>query len=335
MVQAFGVALSFIIGPLLVPEPPGGNITYSYFPKPSEGNITHSLYMLETPGGNKSSSLITNTTGKDIERIRSSIMRYMYYECGWSALLLLLVLLYFPARPPTPPSITASIVRTGFFQGLKQLFQNRKFWILATVFTLPTSLQGAWSSVFNVVLEPLGVTQDTAGWIGFVSTVAYNASGIICGIFADILKKQMKLMVISLYLLALCAFSTFALMYVKIVPAYLPLIYITICLGNIGLWAGAPILFELSCECTYPVAEGTTVGIMTWLDNIPGLILLLIFMIPNIGSSWTNWTLVAGTAVSIPILLLFKEEFSRFNIDTQDRQTDVQSIDSNTPQETA
>ncbi len=74
---------------------------------------------------------------------------------------------------------------------------------------------------------------------------------------------------------------------------------------------------------------------MTWLDNIPGLILLLIFMIPNIGSSWTNWTLVAGTAVSIPILLLFKEEFSRFNIDTQDRQTDVQSIDSNTPQETA
>ena len=308
MVQAFGVALSFIIGPLLVPEPPDGNIT---------------------------SSLGSNTTDRDIHRIKTSIMRYMYYEFGWSALLLILVFIYFPARPPTPPSITASIERTSFFQGLKRLFRNKKFWILATVFTLPTSLQGAWSSVFNVVLEPLGVTQDTAGWIGFVATVAYNASGIICGVFADILKKQMKLMVISLYLLALCAFATFALMYVKIVPAYLPLIYITICLGNIGLWAGAPILYELSCECTYPVAEGTTVGIMTWLDNIPGLILLLVFMIPNIGSSWTNWTLVAGTAVSIPILLLFKEEFSRFNIDTQEGQGNVQSSESNADQETA
>ncbi len=334
MVQAFGVALSFIIGPLLVPEPPGGNTTHYHFLDPPDGNITYSLFQ-ELPVGNISSSLVINTEN-DIERIRGSIMRYMYYECGWSALLLLLVLIYFPARPPTPPSITAAIVRTGFFQGLKQLFQNKKFWILATVFTLPTSLRGAWASVLNVVLEPLGVTQDTAGWIGFVSTVSYNVSGIICGIFVDILKKQMKLMVVSLYLLALFAFSAFALMYVKIVPAHLFLIYITICLGDIGMWAGAPILFELSCECTYPVAEGTTVGSIIWLHNVPKLILLLIFMIPSIGTSWMNWTLVAGTAVSIPILLLFKEEFSRFNIDTQDKQTDVPPTDSNNhrPQET-
>ena len=61
------------------------------------------------------------------------------------------------------------------------------------------------------------------------------------------------------------------------------LMYITQTLGSVCLSAGVPLLFELSCEVTYPVAEGITAGIVTWLSNLAGLIFLFIMMIPNIG----------------------------------------------------
>ena len=47
-----------------------------------------------------------------------------------------------------------------------------------------------------------------------------------------------------------------------------------------------PLFFELTCESTYPIAEGVTNGFLTWLNNIPGLILLLVLMVPSIGTTY-------------------------------------------------
>ena len=41
-------------------------------------------------------------------------MRLMYYEFGFSALILLIIVIYFPTRPPKPPSISASIERLDY-----------------------------------------------------------------------------------------------------------------------------------------------------------------------------------------------------------------------------
>ena len=49
-----------------------------------------------------------------------------------------------------------------------------------------------------------------------------------------------------------------------------------------------PLFFELTCESTYPIAEGVTNGFLTWLNNIPGLILLLVLMVPSIGTKITS-----------------------------------------------
>ncbi len=47
----------------------------------------------------------------------------MYTECAACVLLLLLVVVYFPAKPPSPPSLTASIDRTSYLHGIKGLFK--------------------------------------------------------------------------------------------------------------------------------------------------------------------------------------------------------------------
>ena len=46
-----------------------------------------------------------------------------FVEFGWSALLFLIVLLYLPARPALPPSLTAATERTSFKKGLLRLFR--------------------------------------------------------------------------------------------------------------------------------------------------------------------------------------------------------------------
>ena len=51
--------------------------------------------------------------------------------------------------------------------------------------------------------------------------------------------------------------------------------------------AATPIFFETACEVTYPVSEGVTNLVLTLVNNMFGLIFLLVQMIPNIGKSDT------------------------------------------------
>jgi len=60
-------------------------------------------------------------------------------------------------------------------------------------------------------------------------------------------------------------------------------IFSTYIAANVFMGASVPLFFELACEVTYPVAEGVTNLVLTLVNNIAGLIFLLIPLIPNIG----------------------------------------------------
>ena len=49
----------------------------------------------------------------------------LFAEFGCCAALFLLTLVYFPTKPPTPPTVTAGVDRIEFKKGLKQLLQLR------------------------------------------------------------------------------------------------------------------------------------------------------------------------------------------------------------------
>ena len=67
------------------------------------------------------------------------------------------------------------------------------------------------------------------------------------------------------------------------------MLYITDIVGNMAIFGATPLFFELSCEAAYPVAEGVTNTLMTWLNNLIGLIFLSILMIPATGQScWSS-----------------------------------------------
>ena len=53
--------------------------------------------------------------------------------------------------------------------------------------------------------------------------------------------------------------------------------------GNVFMNAATPLFYETACEVSYPVAEGVTNLVLTLVNNIFGLLFLLVQMIPNIG----------------------------------------------------
>ncbi|KAI4795323.1 hypothetical protein KUCAC02_031487, partial [Chaenocephalus aceratus] len=86
-----GGAASFIIGPLVVPAP------------------------------NNTQTFTSTVSVGDENFIRERIQMVMYAELAAIALLFVAVLIYFPARPPVPPSVAAASQRLGYRSSICRL----------------------------------------------------------------------------------------------------------------------------------------------------------------------------------------------------------------------
>lgn len=152
-----GTALSFVIGPLLVDD---------------VGVLVNKSQELDY------NKLRKSLNSSQIAEYKHQIMNFMYLEFGVTALVFLCVLVYFPSKPATPPSITAAIGRLDFSIGFKALLRKKRFWLLVFIYGLSTGIYGAWCSVLDLNLSVFDINQKTAGWLGFGAVVAGSVSGI-------------------------------------------------------------------------------------------------------------------------------------------------------------
>ncbi|XP_071128730.1 solute carrier family 49 member 4 homolog [Mytilus edulis] len=292
-----GGAVAFIIGPQVVSEPKYINCTR---------NIS-TCY-------SANSTLLSN-----LATLRDEIMLLNYIEFGVAALLMITVFIYFPNAPPTPPSETAGMRRTDFKAGTKKLFKMLKFWHIAFMFAIPSGVYGSWGSVLDVNLKPFGISQKEAGWLDFYGSIGGTIFGILLSRFSDIFMKRIKSFLVVVYSVAALFFVIFTLMCTKIIHSHTGVLYFT-CIGGSILVGGAmPLFFELSCETTYPIGEGVTTGLMTLALNLTGSMFLLLSLIPNIGSIWPNWTLIGCIVITVPMLIAFKADYKRIDVDVDNK----------------
>lgn len=149
----FGIAQSFAIGPAMVPN--------QFVPS------------------NASNSSSSDCPERLTRLADYQLTKYMYFELGLCALVFFCVLLYFPARPPLPPSLTSSTSqRLSTKSSFRNLTRNRPFWLLATLTGLTFGIYFGWLSMLDVFLAKFGVDDITAGWLGCSATLAGVFSGI-------------------------------------------------------------------------------------------------------------------------------------------------------------
>ena len=117
-------------------------------------------------------------TDELMKKLSNQIMRYLYIQLGVCGLLFLLVLVSFPNKPPKPPSATATLERVDFKSGLKQLFFNRQFQLIAFAYGLTTGVYSAWCSDLAINLHQFNIDDETAGYLGFWAVIAGAVSGV-------------------------------------------------------------------------------------------------------------------------------------------------------------
>lgn len=139
-----GTAVGFTIGPAMVPF---NNQT---------GNSTHDMHVVE---------------GK--------ILHYFWLQAGLAAFILVLILVYFPNKPPLPPSISSSTNHLSGRAGFSHMLRNCSFWVIAGLCGLNFGVYFGWVSVLDVILSDFGVDEKTAGWLGCSATLVGILPGII------------------------------------------------------------------------------------------------------------------------------------------------------------
>merc|ERR1719235_2188171 len=158
-----GVAFSFLIGPAIVKQP--GD---RFFDK-------------------------TRTT--------QQFMLYMWAEGVYSIACLLCVVLYFPNKPPTAPTVSAQTQRTSFTQGLKVLAKSKAFWIVGGGYGVMTGMYTGWSAYLLPNLEsflPANRAQGESGWLGFYATMIGCVVAIVVSKLSDIIGGHMRIIVLTL-----------------------------------------------------------------------------------------------------------------------------------------
>lgn len=305
-----GVSLSFIVGPYLVPDPvysSTGIIPYNENQR-SDQSVSSFAYSYNI--SNSSEPVVTN-----LSEIRQGILNLLYTHAVAIVITLILLLAYFPAKPPQPPSITASIGRTDYRRAILAILKNGPLWLVVTAGALPIGIVGVWIAILDVVLKPIGVTQIDAGWIGFWHTLIGCFSGIIIAKFSDFFNRRRKLFLLILFTLAAACALWFALITQKLVPFDVTQLYVAGILLGIFVDGTTPLFYEMCAEASYPVAEGVTGGFYTSVNNIFGVIFLSLVSVPDISTSWMTWAVLGSLVTSLPLLVAFPERYKRTDID--------------------
>nr|CAB3266291.1 disrupted in renal carcinoma protein 2 homolog [Phallusia mammillata] len=309
----FGTGAAFIIGPLFVQQPSNNT-----------RNISCSTHVTNFVSNNGSC--------QEVYALRSQIKHVMYMEFGVSAAIFISMFIFFPNKPPSPPSISASLDRLNLKEGLIALKSNARYWVVAVTSAMVLGTWGGWTGVMPLLFSPLGISQNTSDLMGFVTTLAGCAIGMVIGWLTDRLKGRMKLVLVILFTVCLLAFAYFVILankWLKFPPfvAHEAEVWVVLVVLGIAMNAAVPLTMEMSADAAYPISEGTSASFVVWLMNVLSFVFLLGL---NVSSNplFANYILLACLVLAVPILAFgIKEVNQRLQLDKQvkDDESEISS----------
>ncbi|KAK9963425.1 hypothetical protein ABG768_006612 [Culter alburnus] len=176
--------------------------------------------------------------------------------------------------PPTPPS--ASVVTSSsepFLQGVKLLLTNKAYMVLLVCFGSGIGIFTCFSTLLEQILCVKGYSNDFAGLCGAVSIVFGVLGAFLLGLYVDKTKNFTEVTKINMCLTSLGC-SVFAVVS--------QLSDQKIIIGAVCAWFGLfgysvyPIAMELGVECSYPVGEATSSGLIFVSGQIQAALYMLL-----------------------------------------------------------
>jgi len=189
-----GQALNAAVGPIVMALPP--KISAVWFPVDERTTAT-----AITGFSNSVGSVIGFAYGFFVHTSEHIII-LTYIQTLCCLILCIVVIIYFPERPPSFPSESSSLEKppTSILNSIVHLLLNKDFILLSFVGGLSSGIFAAWSALLDVILSPLGYSQEQAAWLGFSATLAGIIAGILVGRFSDSYSRHIKLFLIVFFL---------------------------------------------------------------------------------------------------------------------------------------
>ena len=121
---------------------------------------------------------------------------------------------------------------------------------------------------------------------------------------------------ILLFLLSAVCTAVFSLACDQVIPLSKALLFAMSLLEYTFFSGTIPLSFELAAECSYPVDEGIVSAVLGMAASIVNLVFFLAFSFVDVQPTWMNWVMTGAFACCIPLVLMYKDERKRLDIDT-------------------
>ncbi|KAI9741219.1 MAG: hypothetical protein M1834_002935 [Cirrosporium novae-zelandiae] len=111
---------------------------------------------------------------------------------------------FIPARPPTPPSISSSVLKTSLRVTIPQLAKSTNFYLIFIPFSVYVGFFNSFSTLINQFLEPYDFSETDAGITGGLLIIVGLISAAITSPLVDRFKCYLLTLKILVPVIALC-----------------------------------------------------------------------------------------------------------------------------------
>jgi len=183
-----------------------------------------------------------------------------------SVVAMVLYLIFVRDKPPTPPNAYADKTKTLAVEGTRSMFKNRDFNLLFIIIFIGGGVFNAISSVLDLIYGyDTGDVQP--GIIGGLLIGGGIVGALVVSTLSDHFQKRKIFLII-----AMIAGTVFSLL-LYFIQADIGRYIISFFLG-LFLVSALPVGLTFAAEITYPLPEETSNGIMMWINQIGGILLL-------------------------------------------------------------
>ncbi|XP_063690387.1 solute carrier family 49 member 4 homolog isoform X2 [Bolinopsis microptera] len=309
-----GIAIPFLLGPLLIPEP--------------DVNSTLSVHTSSHIHG-----FITDDSDHDRHFYDQQLRWYLVIQGISMIFSLVFVAIYFPSRPQFAPTASAVAARLSITEGLSVLLRRGNFWLVAFAYALTSGTFNGYGLTFDVIMEKCKIDQKTAGLLGFVGLLASVPTNILIGSMAAFFSRWQKFMNVTILSAGTLAFFGFVAEIENWIPRNMAVVWILYVFGTMCITGVVPLLFDMSTESSHPVSEELSSTIMVLGNQMMCNVFTVILQIPNLitdeEKDRLNYVLLASYAIAILLSVLYRTTNVRLLIDAYSitiDQLDTRSI---------
>jgi len=313
-------------------------VSETWFPSSQRGTATalgnNAVYLGVALGFIFGPLLVPAEENGDAARARLSILWLGHLV--WALALFAILAISYPAKPPTPPSVSATyraehataeqLSCRSMLRDICAVLRVGQFLVILFTYMATIAMYQVQQSYLGVIMKNVGVSEGPAAWLGFCGALSGCGGCILMGGVADrIGAMRMKLAAAACQILAAASLSAFALEATQLRGTQtLPLLYVFGSAGSFFLNATVPLYFELGMECTFPLPESGSSAAFVFFQGVQQTVLLAL-PFDRWGTTWLLWALPIALVPSGLLLAFTKIRYRRASLER--RPTGVAPLD--------